>query len=294
MINILKSKLAFVSLILPLIIFASETKLTEEKELELVNFNAIKKVLQDDGLSQEAINKKKQVEKLKVEKAKISAQRSLYPQEEDMWGFLTEYYLVKNAQILNWDYQKPDYGIDTSFKELLEKLGFYQKKMKVLVLNTPNVYRGILPGAHGEDVYLISLPFIRSMDLSKLEISLLLFEDFLRSEKGYIRQRIKTSDFEKIVGSSIQTKVDQNFIKGMLASYEKNLKTGFSFQQQFEITKQIDSYLKAYPDLWNTYFRLLGKLDQFVKGNSLYKNYINLYPSPEMQIKWLSPEKKVL
>ncbi len=294
MINIFKSKLAFVSLIFPLIAFSNETKLQEEKELELINFNSIRKVLQEDGLSQQALNKKKEVEKLKVEKAKINAQRSLYPQEEDMWGFLSEYFLVKNAQLLNWDYQKPEYGIDISFKELLEKLGFYQKKMKVLVLNTPSVHRGILPGAHKEDTYLISLPFIRSLDLSKLEISLLLLEDFFRSEGDMIRSRIKTKKFEELVGSGIKGKVDQGFLKEMLAQYDKSLKTGYSFQQQFEITKKMDSYLKAYPELWNTYYRLLGKINEFIKGNNLYKNYINLYPSPEMQIKWLSPEKKVL
>ena len=66
MISILKSKLAFASLILPLLAF-SQDKLQEEKELELINFNSIKKVLQDDGLSQQAINKKKEVEKLKKE-----------------------------------------------------------------------------------------------------------------------------------------------------------------------------------------------------------------------------------
>src|SRR5690554_6134069 len=270
MINIFKSKLAFASLILPLMVFGNEIKLQEEKELEVVNFNSIKKVLQEDGLSQQAINKKKEVEKLKVEKAKISAQRNLYPQEEDMWGFLTEYFLVKNAQLLNWDYQKPEYGIDQSFKELLEKLGFYQKKLKILVLNTPSIHRGILPGAHKEDIYLISLPFMRALDLSKLEISLLLLEDFFRSEEGMVRSRIKTKSFDEITGSSIKGKIDQNFLKKM------------------------DSYLKAHPDLWNTYFRLLRKLNDFTKGNNLYKNYINLYPSPEMQIKWLTPEKKVL
>lgn len=294
MISIFKSKLAFASLFFSLVAFANESKLQEEKELELVNFSTIKKVLQEDGLSQQAINKKKEVQKLKVEKAKISAQRSLYPTEEDMWGFLTEYFLVKNAQLLNWDYQKPEYGIDLSFKELLEKLGFYQKKMKVLVLNTPSMHRGILPGPHREDIYLISLPFIRSLDLSKLEISLLLLEDFFRSEEGFARARIRTKSFDDILGTSIKEKIDQNFLKEMLSKYESSLKTGYSFQQQFEITKKMDSYLKAYPDLWNTYFRLLKKLNDFTKSNNLYKNYINLYPSPEMQIKWLSPEKKVL
>lgn len=294
MINIFKSKLAFVSLLFPLVVLGNDAKLAEEKELELVNFNSIKKVLQEDGLSQRAINKKKEVEKLKVEKARINAQRNLTPSEEDMWGFLTEYYLVKNAQVLNWDFNKPEYGIDTNFKDLLEKLGFYQKKFKVLVLNTPEVYRGILPGSNGEDVFLISLPFIRSLDLSKLEISMLLLEDFFRSQTGLIKRRIKSKNFNEITGSQINKTNNQNFLKDMLKSYDESLKKGFSFQEQFEMTKKMDSYLKAHPELWNTYFKLLGKIDNFTKGNNLYKKYIEQYPSPQMQIKWLSPEKKVL
>lgn len=44
---------------------------------------------------------------------------------------------MKNAQVLGWDFEKPDYGLDASFKETMEKLGFYQKKFKILLLNTP-------------------------------------------------------------------------------------------------------------------------------------------------------------
>jgi hypothetical protein len=56
----------------------------------------------------------------------------------------------------------------------------------------------------------------------------------------------------------------------------------------------MDAFLKSNPQLWNTYFNLLGKLQNFLKVNVQYKDYLKLYPSPEMQIKWISPDEKIL
>ena len=84
-------------------------------------------------------------------------------------------------------------------------------------------------------------------------------------------------------------------VQELLKNYDKQInQKGYTFQQQFEITKKMDAYLKSSPELWNTYFRLLGKIDRFVKANAQYTDYVRLYPSPEMQVKWLSPEEKVL
>jgi tagatose-1,6-bisphosphate aldolase non-catalytic subunit AgaZ/GatZ len=84
-------------------------------------------------------------------------------------------------------------------------------------------------------------------------------------------------------------------VQELLKNYDQQInQKGYTFQQQFEVTKKMDAYLKSNPELWNTYFKLLGKIDRFVKSNSQYKDYVRLYPSPEMQIKWLSPDEKVL
>jgi hypothetical protein len=56
----------------------------------------------------------------------------------------------------------------------------------------------------------------------------------------------------------------------------------------------MDTLLKPNLEWWNTYFRMLGKIDRLIKTNNQYKTYNQLYPSPEMQIKWLSPDDKVL
>jgi len=296
MINISRAKLALSSFLITSSLFAQTGKLQEEKELEVVNFNTIKQVLEKDGLSESARRKAKEVKILKKEQSKIEEKRFFYPVEQDLWGFVSEFWLVKNAQLLNWDFTKPDYGLDTSFSNLMEKLGFYQKKYKILLLNTPSLVRAALPGNNGEGIFLLSVPFIRTMDLSKLEISLLLFEDFLRLEEGYLKKSVETPKVKKLAGTSFQgKKPDLSFITELSKNYSERLMVkGFTFQQQFEITKKMDGFLKSNPELWNAYFQLLGKIDRFVKSNNQYKDYSKLYPSPEMQQKWLSPPEKVL
>lgn len=290
-----RAKLALSSFLLTFSLMAQTEKLQDEKELEVVDFKSIKKVLQQDGLSQEARNKQKQVKILKKEQGKIETGRYLYPTESELWGFVSEYWLIKNAQLLNWDFEKPDYGLDKSFSTTLENLGFYQKRYKILLVNTPSMVRAAIPGDN-EMILLLSVPFIRSLDLSKLEISLLLFEDFVRLELGYFKKNVATEKMAKLAGSNFQgQKPDMSLVEELIKNYDNQInKKGYTFQQQFELTKKMDAYLKSNPELWNAYFRLLGKIDRFIKVNVQYKDYVRLYPSPEMQVKWLSPEEKVL
>ncbi len=295
MITTFKVTLASISLILGTALAAPQ-KLQEEKELELVDFKSVKKVLQKDGLSDNLKGKVKKVEALKKEQAVVEKSRFEYPEEDELWGFISELWLVKNAQLLQWDFQKPDYGLEKSFSTILENIGFYQKKFKILLLNNPSIIRGGLPGNEGEAILLLSVPFIRSMDLSKLEISLLLLEDFFRLEQGYFKKGTETEKMKKLAGTNFQgSKPDLAMIEELLKKYDQQINDkGFTFQQQFEVTKKMDSFLKSNPELWNVYFRLLGKIDRMVKTNHQYKDYVRLYPSPEMQVKWLSPPEKVL
>ncbi len=294
MITTFKVTLAFTSLILGTAIASS--KLQEEKELELVDFKSVKKVLQKDGLSQSVKLKEKKVQAMKKEQVSVEKARYEYPSQDELWGFISEYWLVKNAQLLQWDFQKPDYGLDKSFATILENMGFYQKKFKILLLNNPSVVRAGLPGTDGEVILLLSVPFIRSLDQSKLEISLLLLEDFFRLEQGYFKTAVETEKMKKLPGTNFHgTKPDMSLIQEVLKKYDHQVnEKGFTFQQQFETTKKMDNFLKSNPELWNAYFRLLGKIDRMVKTNHQYKEYVRLYPSPEMQVKWLSPPEKVL
>ena len=272
------------------------TKLQDEKELDVVNFKSIKKVLQQDGLEESAKRKKKAVTAMKSAQKTLDEGRYNYPTENELWGFTSEYWLVKNAQLLGWDFEKPDYGIEESFKSTLEKMGFYQKKFKILLINTPMLVRSALPGSDGEMILLLSVPFIRSLDLSKLEISLLLLEDYFRLEAGFFKKAVATEKMTKLAGTNFAgKKPDLAMVHELLKKYDHQVhKKGYTFQQQFEITKKMDSYLKASPEIWNAYFRLLQKLQSFLKSNVQYKDYVKLYPSPEMQLKWISPDEKVL
>lgn len=293
---IFRLKLALISFsFLTLSASAYGQRIIEEKELELVNFKTIKKVLEQDGLTKSANQKKKQVYVLKKAKAQEEKNRFLYPTEDELWGFTSEYWLVKNAQVLGWDFEKPDYGLDASFKETMEKLGFYQKKFKILLLNTPLIVRATIPG-DGESIHLLSVPFIRSLDLSRLEISLLLLEDYFRMEEGYFKDAVRTEKMKSLASKDFKgTKPNLSLIAELVKNYDHHIyKKGYTFQQQFEITKKMDAHLKSHPELWNVYFRLLGKIERFLKVNVQYKDYVKLYPSPAMQIKWLSPVEKVL
>lgn len=271
-------------------------KIQEEKELEIINFKSIKEVLQKDGLSEAARKKEAEVKVLKKEQVNVEKGRYNYPSESELWAFSSEYWLVKNAQLLGWDFQKPEYGLEKSFAKMMETLGFYQKHFKILLVNSPSMVRTSLPGDEGDVILLLSVPFIRSLDLSKLEISLLLLEDFLRMEQGYFKQYVATEKMSKLAGTNFYgSKPDMTFLSELVKKYDELInQKGYTFQQQFELTKKMDAYLKSHPELWNGYFRLLKKIDGFVKTNQQYKDYVRLYPSPEMQVKWLSPDEKVL
>jgi len=129
-----------------------------------------------------------------------------------------------------------------------------------------------------------------------LEISVFLLEDFFRLEAGYFKKSFKNEKLKEVAGKNFKgKKPDMSLVEDMLKHYSMQFhEKGFTFQQQFEITKKMDSYLKSMPDLWSVYYLLLGKMDRFLKMNLQYKDYLKLYPSPEMQVKWLSPEEKVL
>ena len=161
-----------------------------ELENEIVDFSAIKDELKKDGLVKGAKNYSKKVKEVKTKRIKNVNKKYSYPREVDFWTFFSEYWLVKNSQLLKWDFKKPDYGLIISFKKFLEKFGFYNKKIKILYINSPNITHMGLPSDPNEFIFLVSVPFIRTLDLSKLEISLILFEDFLRLKAGYFVKNI--------------------------------------------------------------------------------------------------------
>jgi len=277
-------------------VFFSLIANAEEKKKSHLDFDSIKSVLKNDFLTEEARKNRKQ--EIEQDKAKLAKKKGLYnaPDRSDFWTFFTEYWLVKNATILKWDFEKPDYALDDSFKFFLEKLGYYEKTFRILLVNTPNITHFALPSDPNEYLFIVSVPFIRTLDLTKLEISLLLFEDMLRADNGYFVQYVSTDDLRQLVGKNFfdKKKINLKTLKNLSTKYDEIIfDKGFNFQQQFAITKKMDHILKTDLQLWNMYYKMLQKIDDLVKSNVLYKKYNQIYPSPELQMNWLRPKKTI-
>lgn len=273
-------------------IFAADEDISL-KESELIDFSSIKDVLKQDMLEKEAKKKKTIIVKKKKQLNSVNKAKDNIPDKAEFWSFFSEYWAVKNATVLKWDFQKPDYGLEASFASFLERMGHYEQSFKILLVNSPNVTHFALPSNPNEYIFILSVPFVRTLDLSKLEISLLLYEDFIRVKMGYFVENIKNSGFDELIGKNLEgKKLKTEVIEKILKGYDEIIfDKGFTFQQQYEVTKQVGGLLKSNLSLWNTYLGLIGKIDDLTKSNILYKYHSQIYPSPEMQIKWLNPSK---
>lgn len=266
----------------------------EEKEQEMIDYSSIKDVLKNDGLTKQRVKREKLVKQIAIERTEISKGKYDYPNAANFWTFMSEMWLVKNAQQVSWDFPKPDYGIKEHFQSVLEKLGFYNKSFKILIINTPTIVHFGLPADKGENLFLISLPFIRTLDLTKEDISMLLLEDFFRLENGDFLTSLNP-DISFLGTNFFKGKFAQDKIDKILKGYSEVIfKKGFNFQQQYEVTKKMDTILRSNPTMWGNYFKLLTKINQIVKTDMLYKDYLKIYPSPDLQIQWLTPKKPVL
>ena len=261
---------------------------------EFIDLKNIRQVLKNDRLEDEAVKQKEEQKRQGEKKFLAKTQKYQFPSEMEFWSFFSEYWLVKNATILKWDFKKPDYGIELAFQKLLESLGIYEKKFKILLLKTPQVAHFALPSNVGERILLFSLPFKEALDLSQQEVALLLLEDYLRLEKGHLRKMIKIPELEKALGGNFfkEKKWSKDILEKISKKYDEIIfDKGFNFKQQFEITRKMDMMLKSNSTLWNSYYQLVIKIDRLVKTNPLYKNYSKIYPSPELQRGWLKPPK---
>jgi len=269
--------------------FAHSEK-AKKTEDSFVDFKEIKNLIKKDGL--EKIVNEKEKKKIERNKRKRRARISKYnlPATKDFWTFMSELWLVKNSQVIRWDFKKPNYGVGAFFKDFLEKMGYFEVRFKILYVNTPNITHFSLPSNEGEFIFLLSVPFIRALDLSKQEISILLFEEFLRSKAGYFQNKIDSKEVKKLVNSNFykKKKINKKAVEKVLKEYDNIVYIkGYSFQEQFHITKLMRERLKSDMKLWQAYYRMIQKIDELVKSNSFYQKYARLYPSPELQLSWL-------
>jgi hypothetical protein len=224
---------------------------------------------------------------------KQETKKQSIPSANEIWSFLSEYWLVKNAPVLKWDFEKPDYGIVPHFEEFLQKLGYYEQKFKIVLCNSPTLAHVGLPGTN-EVILVLSVPFIKQLNLSLPEISILLFEDFLRVKEGYVEKKVMSPEVQAMLGAPIEknAQIFKTFKEVIDKLDSVIFDKGFTFQEQFDITQKMDKQLKSDLNLWSLYGVMLRKIDGLVKGNLLFKSYSQIYPSPEMQLRWLGGEVK--
>jgi hypothetical protein len=268
---------------------------TKDAPKELIDFSGITDLVKKDGLEAELKRKEEESRKLLDEKKLREMKRFNVPTSENFWSFFSEYWLVKNATVLKWDIHKPDFELEKSLTAFLESQGVYEKKIKILLLDSTEIAHAALPSNQNEYIFILSLPFIRTLDLSKVEISLLLFEDFVRVRREYFKNFVLSKELDAYLGSNFSGKsFDKKLIQTHLQKYNQILfEKGFSFQDQFETTKEMDVLLKNDLKMWNTYLSLLTKIDELTKSNALYKKYSQIYPSPELQLSWLKPKSTI-
>ena len=282
------------SLRIPSDISGKENKDSNKENVDdLLNLDSIKNVIENDNLSQHLKQKKAAEEKkLKQEKTAEVARFDI-PSEREVFSFLSELWIIKNITVLKWDFKKPDYGLDLYFKNFLEKIGIINLRYKILLVNTPMVTHFALPANRSETILLLSLPFIRTLDLSKLEISILLLEDLIRMEEGYFKKNVLTEELKNTLGSNFfQKEFKKETFDKILAQYDKFIyEQGFDFKQQFQVTKKMDRLLKGNLKLWNKYYLLIQKIKELSDTNYLYKHHVKIYPSPQLQLNWLKPNK---
>ncbi|MFA6236433.1 MAG: hypothetical protein WC635_03815 [Bacteriovorax sp.] len=281
-------------------LLAEDAELPKEENKEaskdLLDFSSIKDIIKKDGLEGELKKKQEEKRKLLDDKKLREMKRYNVPTQDVFWSFFSELWLVKNATSLKWDIHKPDFELEKSFMTFLETQGHYEKKIKILLLDSVEIAHAALPSNSDEVILIISLPFIRTLDLSKVEISLILFEDFVRMRKGYFKNFVLSKELENYLGTNFNGKpFDKKLIDAHLKKYNQLLfEKGFSFQEQFETTKEVDVLLKSDLKMWNTYLTMLEKIDNLTKTNALYKKYSQIYPSPELQLNWLRPKTPIL
>jgi hypothetical protein len=227
---------------------------------EKFELKGLKDIITNDFLEEEARKRNA----LATEEDRLREEKRLmklrFPQGEVFWKFLSEIWLVKNAALLKWDIKTPNYGLEENISKLFKALGIYEKKFKIILADTPSIPHMYLP-TDGEVLYILSVPFLRALDLTKLEISMLILEDYIRSENKYIENFI-TIDSKKISKGFVSKKETNDILnKNLTQISDFAFKKGYDFQSQFELTKKMDQLLKPTPVYWKIYLDYLKKVD---------------------------------
>ncbi len=267
------------------VIYASEVD-------QIIDFSKIRDLIKQDLLEKHVKEQKNKIiaKRKKNKKKKKNVIKKLVPSENEFWSFFSDYWLVKNVSTLKWDFRYPDFGLKEYISTFLVNNEIQGVKFKILLVNTNKVAHFALPYKRGGYIFLLSRQFYEALKLSKLEIAVLFFENYFRTELGFFKNYITNDKVRKFIGSDYyKKKLNKTIINDILNKYSDFIfNKGFSFQQQYKVTNKMKSFFKDNPDIINVYKYTLKKIDVLVKNNPLYKNYNKIYPSPELQLGWLS------
>lgn len=268
----------------------------EEKVEQILDFSSLKSVLEKDQLEPFNEERKKKIKVYKEKKKIIQESKKLFPNREDFLFWMGRQWLITQHTKLDWNHSRPAYGIQERFTELLKELGIMYVKHELLIIDSPDLAYGVIPGNYESSLYIVSLPFIRALDLSKLEIALLMLDSLLRQKmklyEAKIPQTLKILTGYNKVEISKEDQLKSSINQALMEYNRFMLEKGYDFKDQYKLTKELASMLKSRPKLWNTYYKLLSKIENLVNVNELFKNYIKLYPTPDLQKKWMSEESK--
>ncbi|MBF0359584.1 MAG: hypothetical protein HQK49_01140 [Oligoflexia bacterium] len=275
---------------IPLVATAEETQPQSQTPID---FSNIKKIIKNDLLEEVVVKKNEIIQNNKKEQQRKKVETYRFPSIDDFWSFISEYWIVQNSSKLMWDFEKSDQGLDIAVQTMLENLGLYEVKFKILLTNNTSLFHFALPAGNNECIFLLSYPFMRSLDLTKTETALLIVEDYFRLTQNYFKEYVYEKDLDKFIGGNFyQKNFDLKLINKVLKNYSYMIfEKGFSHQQQYEVTKKMAESIRVQPNLLASYATLLNKQDLLVKNknNKEYSSYINkIYPTPETQLQWLS------
>jgi hypothetical protein len=186
------------------------------------SLDSISKILKNDLVDVEIKKRNQLLEQQKKEQEEKEKAEYNFPTQDEIWEIISELWIIRHASELKWNTGHPDYGIKEAVIQLFEKFGIYEITIKILLLNTPRVAHFALPTHDNTAIFLLSVPFIRNMDLTKLEIALLLFEDYLKLKEGYFVSYVQEKKLKEMSGKNYYQNPDFNLKISPVGSYLKN------------------------------------------------------------------------
>lgn len=254
------------------------------------SFN-IKQYLESDFLLGESIKKEKLQKESTQQLLNHTKNKYRYPSVQDFWKFASEYWLVKNIDVLKWDRASDASLYKKGFEQLLATLNKKGITFKIIVSPTSWISHFVLPRGTGNYIFVVSLPFITEAKLTTEDVLFVMLEDLIRIEKGYLFDFLKDESFFKKLGSDFYVNKKPN-----MSDFEKMMEQmsyfykqyGYSFDQEFRVTRELIELIKNDEPLTQKYEGYSYKLSKLgEKFKQLFPKDEGLYPGLMIKKSWL-------